>query len=416
MTVRPGRRTATAVAAAALSTGALLGAAPAAPAAPATSTASTTTPAMTALPTGVPGKSYSDPTGVNGAGVVVGYAYASGQGVEASAVRWAADGTPATLPPLPGENFAQALGVNDANLAIGISWPTGRTSWQSTAVRWAADGTPTALPPLPGDLYSRAAAISGSGIVVGTSYTGSAGTHAVAWRPDGTTVTLAPLPGDTASEVTGVNAAGLAIGRSYTTVGSFHGIVWSPDGTPVRFQSGPTSGSGDWPVGINDAGTVIGVADRPQGIGTSRHGLVRSPGGALRDLGPYTSPTAINASGTVVGQYQPDLGQLTTHAARWSPDGTLTPLPREPLTGGNSVAVGINGSGTAIGYAWDGIPARQYQSGRIWAPDGTLTNLAPNSSDNTTLFVNDAGLVVGLFLLRSPGSLYPSHLTVVWRP
>ncbi|MFB7475098.1 hypothetical protein [Kitasatospora sp. NPDC056184] len=409
MTVRPGRRAATAVVAAALSTGALLGAAP-------TASAVSTAPTMTTLPTGVPGKSYSDPTGVNSAGVVVGYAYASGQGVEASAVRWAADGTPATLPPLPGEAYAQALGVNDANLAIGISWPTGRTAWQSTAVRWAADGTATALPPLPGDLYSRPKAVSGSGIVVGTSYSSSAGTHAVAWRPDGTTVTLAPLPGDTTSEVIGVNSAGLVIGRSSSGIDAFHGIVWRPDGTPVRFQTGPTAGSGDWPVGINDAGTVIGVADRPQGVGSSRHGLVRSPGGTLRDLGAYTSPTAINASGTVVGSYQPDPGQLASHAARWSPDGTLTPLAREPLTGGNSSAVGINDAGTAVGYAWDGIPARQYQSGRIWAADGTLTDLAPNSSDRTALFVNNAGLVVGLFLLRSPGSLYPSHLTAVWRP
>ncbi|MFE6867188.1 hypothetical protein ACFVFS_11550 [Kitasatospora sp. NPDC057692] len=409
MTVRPGRRAATAVVAAALSTGALLGAAP-------TASAVSAPPTMTTLSTGVPGKSYSDPTGVNSAGVVVGYAYAYSQGAEASAIRWAADGTPATLPPLPGQAYAQALGVNDANLAIGISWPTGRTAWESTAVRWAADGTPTALPPLPGDLYSRPKAVSGSGIVVGTSYSNSAGTHAVAWRPDGTTVTLAPLPGDTSSEVIGVNSAGLVIGRSSSGIDAFHGIVWRPDGTPVRFQTGPTAGSGDWPVAVNDAGTVIGVADRPQGIGSSRHGLVRSPGGTLRDLGAYTSPTAINASGTVVGTYQPDPGQLNSHAARWSADGTLTPLTRNPASGGNSSAVGINDSGTAIGYAWDGIPARQYQSGRIWAPDNTVTSLDPTGADRTALFVNNAGLVVGLLLLRSPGSLYPSHLTVVWRP
>ncbi|GAA1402173.1 hypothetical protein GCM10009639_45380 [Kitasatospora putterlickiae] len=416
MTIRPVRRTATAVAAAALSTGALLGAAPAG-AAPAPTPATSTTPAMAVLPTGVPGKSYSDPTGVNRGGVVVGYAYAWGQGVEASAIRWAADGTPATLPPLPGEDFAQALGVNDANLAIGVSWPAGRTSWESTAVRWAADGAVTALPPLPGDLYSRPTAIGGSGIVVGTSYGAAAGTRAVAWRPDGTTVALAPLPGDTTSEATGVNAAGLVIGRSYAGIGAFHGIVWRPDGTPTRFQDGPTAGSGDWPVGINDAGTVIGVADRPTGLGSSRHGLVRSPSGTLRDLGANTLPTALNASGAVVGQYQPDPDYSATHAARWSPDGTLTPLPRQPQTGGRSIAVGINDSGTAIGYSWDGIPARQYQSGRIWASDGTLTDLDPsNTAGNTTLFVNDSGLVVGLWLLRSPGMLYPTHLTAVWRP
>ncbi|MER5351670.1 hypothetical protein ABT093_15225 [Kitasatospora sp. NPDC002551] len=416
MTIRPGRRTATAVVAA-LGTGALLGAAPAAPAATASSTAATAAPTMTVLPTGVPGKSYSDPTGVNRDGVVVGYAYASGQGAEASAVRWAADGTPATLPPLPGTDHAQALGVNDANLAIGISWPAAASSWQSTAVRWAADGTPTALPPLPGDLYSRAVAIAGNGVVVGTSYASSVDTRAVAWRPDGTTVTLAPLPGDTTSEVIGVNSAGVAIGRSRTGIGAFHGIVWRPDGTPVRFQTGPTAGSGDWPVAINDAGTVAGVADRPQGTGSSRHGLVRSPGGQLRDLGAYTQPTAINASGTVVGSYQPDPAALASHAARWSPNGTRTPLPRQPQTGGNSTAVGINDAGTAIGYAWDGIPARQYQSGRIWAADTTLTDLDPaNTAGNTTLFVNNAGLVVGLALLRSPGSLYPAHVTAVWRP
>ncbi|MFF7456345.1 hypothetical protein [Kitasatospora sp. NPDC008115] len=411
MTIRPGRRTATAAVAAVLGTGALLGAAPAG-AAPAASAA----PAMTLLPTGVPSKPYSDPTGVNGHGVAVGYAYAWTQGREASAVRWAADGTPVTLPPLPGEDFAQALGVNDADVTIGISWPATRDHWQPTAVRWAADGTPTALPPLPGDLYSTATAIGGSGIVVGTSYSSSVDPHAVAWRPDGTTVALAPLPGDTSSAATGVNAAGLAIGRSYTGIGAFHGIVWSPDGTPTRFQTGPTAGRGDWPVAINDAGTVIGVADRPLDVGSTRHGLVRSPSGALRDLGAHTLPTAVNASGTVVGEYRPDPDQLVTEAARWSPDGTLTPLSPTPPSGGNSIAVGINDAGTAIGYGWSGIPARQYQSGRTWASGGTVTDLDPARTGNNALFVNNAGLVVGLALYRPPGNLYPTHQVAVWRP
>ncbi|WP_406086467.1 hypothetical protein [Kitasatospora purpeofusca] len=417
MTTWTGRRTAVV---AALTAGALLGAAPVtasartAPAAPIARSTAAAAPTPTVLQPGLPGKVYSDPTGVNNGGFVVGYAYGSGQVRDAAAIRWSPDLTPTTLPPLPGEDYAEARGVNDANLAIGISWPASRDYSRATAVRWAADGTPTALLPLPGDLYSRPTAIGGSGIVVGISG-GGAAQRAVAWRPDGTVVALAPLPGDATSETVGVNSAGVAIGRSYTGTGKFHGVVWSPDGTPVPFQTGPTGGSGDWPVGINDAGTVIGVADRPLTTGVVRHGLVRSSGGAILDLGANAEPLAINGSGAVAGRYRPDPSSLRTSAARWSPDGTLTPLALSASSAAKSVAVGINDSGTAIGYAWDGIPARQDQAGKIWAPDGTLTDLDPTGTTNTTLFVNNAGLVVGLSLIRWGGSLYPAHLATVWR-
>ncbi|MFB6894113.1 hypothetical protein ACFCX4_32930 [Kitasatospora sp. NPDC056327] len=410
MTARTGHRTAAAVAAA-LTAGALLGASPTASAAAAPLTA----PIMTVPPTGVPGKSYSEPTGVNNSGVFVGYAYGYDQLDKPSAVRWNPDLAPVTLAPLPGEDYAQAVGVNDANLTIGVSWPASRDSSRPTAVRWAADGTPTPLPPLPGDLYSTATAISGSGIVVGTSYTVSNQPHAVAWRPNGTTVALAPLPGATTSVVTGVNSHGTVIGRAYD--GISRGIIWSPDGTPARFTTVPTGGSGDWPVDINEAGTVVGVADVPTSSGAVRHGLVRSAHGAVRDLGPGTMPTAINNSGTVVGQYLPNVDSVNGHAARWSADGTFTPLARKPENGGRSIALGVNDSGTVVGYATDGIPARQYQSGRLWAPDGTLTDLDPeNTANRTSLFVNNAGLVVGLFLTRSPWSLYPSHSAAAWLP
>ncbi len=113
---------------------------------------------------------YSDPTGVNNGGFVVGYAYGSGQVRDAAAIRWSPDLTPTTLPPLPGEDYAEARGVNDANLAIGISWPASRDYSRATAVRWAADGTPTALLPLPGDLYSRPTAI---GSAAAASWSGS---------------------------------------------------------------------------------------------------------------------------------------------------------------------------------------------------------------------------------------------------
>ncbi|MET9399219.1 hypothetical protein [Kitasatospora sp. NPDC002965] len=410
MDFRTGRRTAIAVTAA-LTAGALLGAAPATPAAPVAATA----PTPTILQTGLPARSFSDPTGVNDNGVVVGYAYGSGQGNDTSAIRWNPDLTPTTLPPLSGEDFAQALGVNDANLAIGISWPASRDRYRATAVRWAADGTPTVLPPLPGDQYSKPTAIGSGGAVVGVSGNGAV-EHAVAWRPDGTVVALAPLPGGTRSEAVDINGAGVAIGRSSTGSGTYRGVIWSSTGTPTPFQTGPTGGAGDVPVQINDAGTVIGWADRPQSTGTVRHGLVRSPNGAILDLGANTLPVAINGSGTVVGQHQPNPTSSQTSAAKWSPTGTLTPLPLAASSGAKSTAVGINDSGTAIGYSWDGIPARQYQAGKIWAADGTLTDLDPTGTTNTTLFINNTGLVVGLSLFRSAGSLYPSHLATVWRP
>ncbi|MFJ6621945.1 hypothetical protein ACIQOW_30745 [Kitasatospora sp. NPDC091335] len=426
-TVRTGRRrTAAAAVAAALTAGALLAApaaatpsatpaVPAVPAVPAAGAGAGATLPMTVLSTGLPDKPYSDPTGLNNAGVVVGYAWASGQGGTSSAIRWNADRSPAVLPPLPGEDNAQALGVNDAGTVIGTSWPAPRSRTEATAVRWSAGGTPTALAPLPGDTYSRPVAISASGIVAGVSSHGGED-HAVAWHPDGTAVALAPLPGDTRSEAFDVNSAGFAVGVCATGgAGEPHAVLWSPDGTAAAFVTDPGAVR-SWARRINDAGAVVGWADLPEpGLGSLRHGLLRSAGGVLHDLGPSTYPDALNSSGEAVGDYQPDPQVPRNHAARWSPQGVLTALDPAP-PGGRTTATDINDSGTAVGYAWDGIPSRQYQSGRIWARGAAAENLDPTGATNSARLVNNSGLVVGLWLPRGAGDLYPYHVAAVWRP
>ncbi|MFE4515852.1 hypothetical protein ACFRMQ_16870 [Kitasatospora sp. NPDC056783] len=416
MTVRTApalrRRTAAGLAAA-LTVGALLAtpatAAPSSPATPAVATAS-----MTVLSTGVPGKPYSEPTGLNDAGVVVGYAWADGQGRAASAIRWNQDLSPTVLPPLPGEDYAQALGVNGAGTVIGISWPAPREQSDATAVRWSAGGTPTALPPLPGDTFSRPIAVSVSGTVVGTSSHG-AQDHPVAWRPDGTAVALAPLPGDTEGLVYDVNGAGLAVGFSYTGIGPKRATVWGPDGTPTPFVTDPAAvESGAYR--INEAGAVVGGVDLPlAGGGSAWHGVIRSADGILHDLGPQTYASRITSSGSTVGAYQPDPTRLRTYAARWSPDGVRAQVDLEQQPEGQTTAEAVNESGTVVGYLWSGIPAREYQSGLVWAPDGSVTNLEP-AGQSSARFVNDSGLVVGLWLPRPVGNLYPHHLAAVWRP
>ncbi|MFF2617913.1 hypothetical protein [Kitasatospora sp. NPDC058046] len=416
MTIRTAlRRTAAAAAAAALATGALL-AAPAAAAPAPTPAPAAVTPPITVLATGMPDKPFSDPTAVNNADVVVGYAWADGQSNQTSAIRWNPDHQPTTLPPLPGEDYARALGVNDAGTAIGTSWPAPRAYSTATAVRWAADGTPTALPPLPGDTHSNPTAIGGSGIVVGASTDATGKSHAVAWHPDGTTVALAPLPGDDNAVPYDVNSTGVAVGQSYTWTGLRHGTVWNPDGTATAFVTDPAAAASSADR-INDAGAVAGRVSLPEpGIGSVWHGLLRSADGTLHDLGPRTYPGAINSSGATVGDHQPDPDLPRTYAARWSPDGTLTRLELDRPTVGRTTAADINDSGTVAGYAWDGIPSRQYQSGKVWAPDNTVTDLDPADTTNSARFVNNTGLVVGVRMLRPPGSLYPYRQAAVWRP
>ncbi|MEV7026110.1 hypothetical protein [Kitasatospora sp. NPDC093558] len=393
-----------------------LGAAPAAVA--------DTAPAAGPTVYGLDSKGYSDVTGINNSGVVVGYAYPQSWEVQSTAMRWdtanitttAGTSIPGTaLAPLPGDRFDEAMGVNEAGTVIGISWPSptdcGCSAQQKHAVRWAADGKPTALAPLPGDAYGRPVAVNAGGTAVGYTLSDAGQEHAVAWQPDGTPVALKPLPGDVRSVPSAVNSSGMAVG--YSQGAAFdspkHAIVWGPDGTATALDP-----AGDYVVStasrINDAGTVLGQASPD---GEASRGVVWDADGNPRELGVGRWGTALNAAGVVVGG-EPDPVHSGGHAVRFDPDGTSTPLGGPLADYESSVAVAVNSAGAAVGYSFYGGPSRGNQAALSWTPGGAVTNLRPGDFAAASL-VNDAGLVAGVLISHNEIH-FALHSAAVWKP
>ncbi|MBB5939776.1 hypothetical protein [Streptomyces zagrosensis] len=387
-------------------------------------------PTLTQLPF-LPGDWYSEPTGLNDDGVIVGYSTPSDGIYSANyrdrAARWNPDNSIAALPPAPGDVFSRATGVNSDGTIAGYSWPTATAdaARHGHAVRWD-DGIATALPPLAGDPHTRPAAINEAGVIAGASWEGEGGHtegRAVTWKADGSVVSLPPLSGDTFSVPLDINNAGIVVGYSWSgRLSATHAVQWSPDGTPTdlgalirkRWPDHDSSYADE----INDAGAVIGNASRayPQS-NTDPHAVRWDADGTTRDLGLRASASAINAQGDIAGSYP--IGDTRRAAQLWSADGTSTALPF-PAGMENNMGDGatLNDSQTVVGNVWSGNPSRENKLAVRWQPDGSAINLgtAPGDPYSSASFVNAEGTIAGVSI-RKPIYTYlaGSHHAVVWR-
>ena len=171
---------------------------------------------------------------------------------------------------------------------------------------------------------------------------------------------------------------------------------------------------------VNESGTAVGSSRRATVDDVSRAFVWNSTSAA--ELGRFVFsdysyvPLAVNDAGTVVGLLSfPVAGFGHTHAVRWDSSGApvqLDSLGAQSGTGYTSaVAIAINASGTAVGYASDPAGSRDLGLRPVrWDPSGTaitqLANLGTNGLGWTVSgagSINDAGTISGSALKFDAG-------------
>jgi probable HAF family extracellular repeat protein len=148
-------------------------------------------------------------------------------------------------------------------------------------------------------------------------------------------------------------------------------------------------------AGINSAGVVVGTYDNSSGH--DERAFMYNNGtmvdiGALQ-TGPniYARATDINDAGTIVGyaDRSPDQGRAFTYSNGVMTDlGTLGP----PFSFDHSIATVVNSSGVVVGLSSDILNTKT--RGFVW--NGSMTDLGSLGGTNTFANgINDAGVIVG---------------------
>ncbi|MBB5873536.1 putative HAF family extracellular repeat protein [Allocatelliglobosispora scoriae] len=175
------------------------------------------------------------------------------------------------------------------------------------------------------------------------------------------------------STALGINNAGTVVG--VTSVGSgyaSHAFRWA-SGVMTDLGTNP-GGDSSYATSINDTGTVAGVSDRQSG--GYGYPVRWSASGAITDLGgPVVNrlgvANGINASGQIAGGQRPADSSGSPVAMVYNPDGSSVLLGSPPESLG--AATGINALGHAVGspgFLWhDGVleslPGLRYYSGDL---------------------------------------------------
>lgn len=255
--------------------------------------------------------------GVNDAGTAVGFAnkYDGGRHLGPRAIRWGATGTIATElghlgTSLSGDTNAMAFAVNAENTAVGFAEKyEGSFDLGRRAVRWDATGTvATELGNLGtaalGFTNSFARSINGAGTTVGwaNKYDGRyLGRRAVRWEARGTIATeLGHLgvdgsSGTSDSEAYAINDAGTVVGWADKTIGNVsygsRAVRWEAGGTAAtelgNLGTTPSGSTNAYAFAVNSAGTAVGWADKYDSGGTLGNRAVRwdAGGTAATELG-----------------------------------------------------------------------------------------------------------------------------------
>jgi probable HAF family extracellular repeat protein len=203
------------------------------------------------------------------------------------------------------------------------------------------------LPGAPGNCCSLGKAINAAGDVAGMATASNGRSHAVRWQ--GTTPLDLGVPaGYVDSDAIGINDAGTIVGVATRTAAPVQaGFVWTPAGG-MTLLTGP----GPSPVetvarDVNNAGTIIGEL----AVGAQMHAFRYTPAGGYVDLHPAgyvgSSAWAVAENGAVAGYVRPTAGTL--HPAYWAPNGTFTDLGT--MGGDSSYAFGVNSLGMVVGAA-----------------------------------------------------------------
>jgi probable HAF family extracellular repeat protein len=220
-----------------------------------------------------------------------------------------------------------------------------------------------------------------------TSATGQLENHAFLWS-NGVMRDLGnfgpiPAPGRVSSTATAINDAGKVVGWANRPDGESHAFLWfNGNMQDLGTLGGEMSGA----TGINAAGQVVGYSELPAAPGGSpvTHAFLWQ-NGTMKDLGTlggdYSRAFAINNLGVVVGESRTTAGG-PIHAFRWA-NGVMTDI--QP-TGGRSQAIAINRGGRIVGLRGSRATVWVDGQSRLWGPAGEIS---------AAMGINTAGLVVG---------------------
>jgi uncharacterized membrane protein len=268
-----------------------------------------------------------------------------------------------------------------------------------------------------GRSWSSAQAISSAGDVAGVMGAGDEPLRASYVRRTGggtTRLQAADAGGPLVTQALGVNAAGTVVGRC--TDRGQRDLAFSWAGGVLTTHPSTLGGSASAIFAINDAGLMAGYAEIAPGVS---HAAAWTPDGTLSDLGGLVPDgvsyaAAVSADGWIAGSCE-GVRERSGQGCLWH-DGQvdrLPPLPGDAL----AQAFGINAAHVVVGVSEDGA---SHQHALAWIagrphdlaplttlPAGIALRSATGIADDGTILAEgtDArGLVVSLLLVPRAAS------------
>ncbi len=289
-----------------------------------------------------------------------------------------------------GGTVASVRGANASGQVIGVSNAPGDADFR--AFSWTAAG---GMVELSFGTWSYAAAINAAGQVVGDAQDAGGSFRAFSWTPAAGLVNLGTL-GGSLSQAFSVNDAGQVVGAANLASEAGHAFVWTPVGGMVDL--GTLGGMNSIAHAITASGQVVGSSEYSSSPGRFR-AFVWTPGGGMVGLG-----SGIGSSADAV---DPTLGQVVgtdvasdgrRHAFSWSPPGSYVILGN--LGGNSTQPTAVNASGQVVGYAQRRNFSPSSEHAFAWSAATGLVDLGtlPPYGDNTSsraLFVTHDGQVFG---------------------
>lgn len=290
-----------------------------------------------------------------------------------------------------GGRYSEATGINNDGFIVGMSLDT---SGANRAMVWK-DLQATDLGTLGGQ-NGFARAINTSGQIVGSSQDTNGRTRATLWS-NGAVTDLGTLGGAT-SEARGINDAGVVVGSATMASPPFNAPSQAVMWTAGAISSLPTAGGRQGSAAaINDLGNIAGAVIP---INAPYPHAVTWTNGVLED---HSTPAQFNAAafginnaGVMVGIAE-DLPFGGYYAALW--DGHSAMALPTLAAGRPSYAHSINESGQIVGYTDDlfGFRATLWQDGAVFDLNEFLDADSKQAgwTLRTAADINDGGSIVG---------------------
>jgi len=257
-----------------------------------------------------------------------------------------------------------------------------------------------------GDQGTFSVVINQSGTIAGYYCDANYAFHGMVRSAEGV-ITEFDAPGLTNTEGVAINASGQIAGygvHNFSIRGDFLGFLRQPNGSISGFNPPGALATITW--GINDIGEITGRYYKQDyvnhgfiaviGGGVTRYTLFDEPN-AMHQNGSGTTPTAINARGTVVGYYE-DATVGAVHGFTRDRSGNFVSFDAPGAGTGQgygTIPFAINASGEIVGYYSD---SNAVLHGFYRDALGNVTDFDPPGSVQTFAYsINDSSEVVGYF-------------------